>query len=384
MSGILKCPGRILLASGLFLLGSGWSVFPLEAQELPLKRNLPGTDSIVCPEVDLGARPSDEERAEASRLGSEANNEVILGSLERARDFLVRAIELDPLSPLLAYRLGRVHEDLGEVDPAITQFCRALALGSREEGIGDAEPRIEALARARQPQIPEEAQSDFLNGLLRADLGQLDGALEAFSAAFGSAPDWADPIYNRAIIHARLGNREAAVADFQEYLNLQPNAPDAILVSQRIGQLQTPPAAPISGGTAFGVGLLIPGMGQFYSGRALGGITVLSLAGGALAAGLLVEKVEVGCVGSTPSGDCPPDRIIPNTEKTTNPYLVPGLAVYAAVTVLGAIEAYFRVPEGGIRDGEMIGVDVGNARLSGPSLSASPTRLRLNLVRLTF
>jgi tetratricopeptide (TPR) repeat protein len=383
MSGITTCPGRLILATGLFILASGWGTSPLHGQELPLKRNVPGADSIVCPEVDLTVRPTEEERTQASRLGSDANNALTLGDQERARDLLVRAVELDPLSAELAYRFGRILEDLGEVDPAIDQFCRAQALGSREQGFGDARPRLQALARARQPQIPEEAKTEFMNGLLQADLGNLEGAVEAFGMAYQLAPVWADPIYNRAVIQSRLGSREEAVADFQEYLTLEPDAPDAITVSQRIGQLQAPPATPISGGAAFGVGLLIPGMGQFYSGRALGGVSVLSLAAGALAAGFLVEEVQVKCVGTAPSGgECPPDRII--SEETNKPYLIPGLAAYGVITLLGAIEAYVRLPDVVSGDDEAIGVDVGNARLSGLSLSTSGTQLKLNLVRVTF
>jgi hypothetical protein len=63
---------------------------------------------------------------------------------------------------------------------------------------------------------------------------------------------------------------------------------------------------------------------------------------------------------------------------------VPGLAVYGAITILGAIEAYFRVPNGGIQEAEVLGLDVGEARLSGFSVSASGSRLGLSLLRLTF
>jgi Flp pilus assembly protein TadD len=383
MSGIITRPGRLFLASGLFILASGLGNSPLHGQELPLKRNVPGADSIVCPEVDLSVRPTEEEQTEARRIGSDANNESILGDRERASELYARAVELDPLSAELAYRFGRVLEELGEVDSAITQFCRAQALGSREQGFGDARPRLQALARARQPQIPEEAKARFMSGLLQADLGELEGAVEAFGSAFQIAPAWADPIYNRAVIHARLGLGNEAVADFQEYLALAPNAPDAIAVSQRIGQLQAPSAAPVSGGAAFGVGLLIPGMGQFYTGRALGGVSVLSLAAGALAAGFLVEEVKVRCVGTTPSGgECPPDRVI--SEETSKPYLIPGLAAYGVITILGALEAYMRLPEVGSRSDGAFGMDVGDARLSGLSLSANGTRLNVNLVRVVF
>ncbi len=376
--------GRSCLATGfIFLLFMGPGM-PLGAQDLSLKRALPGTDSIACPEVNPTVQPSQEEVAQATQLGSSAEQDLILGNQERARDLLARATELDPTSAELAYRYGRILESLDETEPAIEQFCRALALGSREQGIGDARPRLEALARAREPDLPEEARSAFLNGLLQADLGNLVGAAEAFGTTSLLAPDWADAVYNRGVIRIRLGQPESAVEDLQQYLALRPDAEDAILVSQRIGQLQIRPSSPVSPGTALGLGLVIPGMGQFYSGRALGGFSVLALAGGAFAAGFLIEEIEVRCVGSAPaSGDCPPDRFI--SEETTKPYMMYGLAAAGVVTVIGAIEAYFKAKRPGFGDpGEILAMEVGPARVIGPSLSVQGPRVNLNLLRVIF
>jgi tetratricopeptide (TPR) repeat protein len=356
----------------------------LEAQELPLKRDVPGTDSIVCPDFRPASQPSEEEMEQARRLGSDAEQALILGNQERARDLLARATELDPTSAELVYRYGRALESLGETEPAIQQFCRALALGSREQGIGDARPRLEALARAREPELPEAARSRFLDGLLQADLGNLEGAAEAFGAAFRAAPDWADAVYNRGVIRIRQENSEAAAEDLQTYLDLRPNAADAILVSQRLGRLQSRPGASVSPGAALGLGLFIPGMGQFYSGRALGGFSVLALAGGAVATGFLVEKLEVRCVGgSPPGGDCPSDRVI--SEDTSKPYMTAGLVAAGVVTLVGAIEAYFNVRGSGDEvDGELVSFDAGGARIVGPTVAAKGTRLHINLVKVAF
>ena len=375
---------RTFLATGLIFLLCWGSGTTLGAQQLPLKRALPGSDSIACAEVDATVRPAPEELDQASRLGSEADQEVMLGNQQRARDLLARATELDPTSAELAYRYGRILESLGETEPAIDQFCRALGLGSREQGIGDARPRLEALARARDPELPEEARDVFLNGLLQADLGNLAGADEAFGTALLAAPDWADAAYNRGIIRIRMGQPDSAVEDLQRYLALKPNADDANLVSQRIGQLQVRPSSPVSPGTALGLGLVIPGMGQFYTGRALGGLSVLAVAGGAIAAGFLIEEVQVKCVGSAPSsGDCPPDRFI--SEETTKPYMTYGLVAAGVVAVLGAVEAYFKAKQPDLGDpGEIVAIDVGSTRVTGPGFSVRGSRLNLNLLRVTF
>lgn len=384
MSETKSFRGKSRFAAGLLVSLILGTAPGLVGQELLLKRDLPGTDSISCPELDPNVQASPEETQQAARLGSDSEQALILGDQERARDLLARATELDPTSAELAYRYGRTLESLGETEPAIDQFCRALGLGSREQGIGDARPRLEALARAREPELPEEARSEFLNGLLQVNLGNLEGAERSFGAAFGLAPDWADAVYNRGIIRIRMGNPDMAVEDLQQYLTLNPNGNDAILVSQRIGQLQIRQTSSVSPGTALGLGIPLPGMGQFYSGRALGGMTVLALAGGALAAGFLIEEVTVRCVGSPPSGgECPADRVI--SKDTSSPYKMHGLIAAGVISVAGAVEAYIKAKRGGDgAPGEIVAVRAGNARIAGPTFSANGPRLNINLVKVTF
>jgi len=384
----------------------------LPAQELQLKRQVPGTDSVTCPPLPPPEVPGAEERAEASRLASSAEQSLILGDTDRAREFLARATDLDPSSAELAYRYGRILEELQETTLAEEQFCRALVLAPGETGMEDVRSRLEALARARQPRVPPEARNAFLDGLLQADLRRWPAAEQAFGSALRVAPDWAEAVYNRGVIRSRMGNTGGAVADFQQYLALRPDAEDAILLSRRMGQLQAPGPPPRPGATLT-LGLIFPGMGQFYSGRALGGFTVLGLAGGAAAAGILIERLTVRCVGSVPpGGSCPPDRFI--EEVPDRPYLLHGLAAAGAITFIGAVEAFVRarggrgeaaagpspLPTAGApleegagqrvseldSPGELKPLDrapVG-VRIVGPTVDYRGSRLSFNLVRIRF
>ena len=366
----------------LFLLILGWTG-SLDAQELTLKRALPGGDGFSCPSFEPSASPDGEERIEAGRLGSNADQALILGEVERARDLMARATELDPTSSELAYRYARVLEELSAWSEAIDQFCRSVALGSESEEIGDAPTRIQAILEMERAQIPEVAIERFQAGVSQADRGELDSALQSFGSAWESAPSWADAVYNRGIVQARLGRVEAAAADLEAYLALRPGAEDAILVSQRIGQLRSLTDLP-SPSAALTLGLLFPGAGQFYSRRAWGGLTVLTLAAGAAAAGFLIEEVSVLCVGSVGGGEeCPPDRVI--GEEVDTPYLVHGLVAAGAVTVLGAVESFIRARQRGRREvGALVAMELGSANLLAPSLSAQGPRIHLNLVRVTF
>lgn len=333
--------------------------------------------------MDPATQPEPEEQAQARVLGSNADQALILGDQARARDLLARATELDPSSAELAYRYARILEDLGEFPQAIAGFCTALSLGAEDLGIEDARSRLDNLVEAAQPRIPDSAMADFSRGLAEADQGRLQAAADAFGSAQRGAPAWGDPLYNRAIILDRLGDLEGAVSEFQRYLTTFPEGEDAMTVSQRIGQLQSSGPLP-SAGSTLALGIVLPGMGQFYSGRAKGGLAVLGLVGGALAAGFLIEEVETFCVGAvTGGGSCPPERVI--SEKTNKPYMTHSLIAAGAISLIGALEAFLKVRgSDAAGDGNLLALDVGQTRLLGPSVSARGPRLTLSLVQVTF
>lgn len=379
----LKAELRLLLTAVSVFLALWASVDTLEGQTLGLKRQIPGSGSFSCPHLQEPPPPTQEERMEAGRLGSAADQALILGDLERARDLLARATELDPFSSDLAYRHARVLEDLGAWEEAVEAFCRVQALGSGTDGIRDAPTRLMAILDRERGQIPQDALDAFKEGISEADAGRDQRAFIAFQQASQQAPSWPDAIYNRGIIQARIGRVEEATADLQRYLDLSPEAEDAILVSQRIGQLRSLASLPRPTG-ALSLGILFPGGGQFYSGRTWQGLSVLSLAAGAIAAGLLIEEVTVKCVGGVSGGgDCPPDRVV--GESSDTPYLAYGLAAAGAVSFLGALEAFFKARRRRAEElGALIAFDLGNSRILIPTVASRGSRLQLQLVQVTF
>ena len=360
----------------------------LAAQELSLKRDHPGAGPFVCPAVTIPAPPSGEERLQATQLGSSADQAVVQGDLSRAATLLARATELDPSSIELAYRRARVLEDLGDRPGAIDSYCRVVAAGSTDDAATDAETRLQALADERWIGISDEAAEAFQLGLSSADRGQFSDAAVSFGAALAEAPRWADAVFNRAIVFDRMGRGQEALADLRRYLELRPDAADAVAVSGRIGQLQGVAAAAPSAGTALLLGLIVPGMGQFYSGREVGGFTFLSLAAGAAAAGFLIKEVQVECLVTVePGEDCPGGQVFRDTVD--RPYLLPGLGVAAGVAVIGAIEAFVKARRRGAAGGQPTSSPdsrpaPGEVRLAWPGVSQRGDRIDLNLVRVRF
>ncbi len=216
-----------------------WIASPLAAQELPLKREAPGVGPYACPAVPLGDPPNEEEAAQARQLASTAAQSLILGDLERARALLDRATELDPSSAELAYRHARVLEEMGEREAAVSEFCRVLAVNPEAEGVDDARTRLETLAGSNEAPYPPSAVAEFEKAVQWAQAGFLQSALTSFGSVLQQAPTWAEAVYDRAIVASRLGRTTDAVRDLRRYLELRPGAPDAIAVSQRIGELQS-------------------------------------------------------------------------------------------------------------------------------------------------
>jgi TM2 domain-containing membrane protein YozV len=143
---------------------------------------------------------------------------------------------------------------------------------------------------------------------------------------------------------------------------------EAYLDARRIRQGPAAPRPNPATSLALGV---IPGMGQFYSGRPAAGLTVLTLASGAAATGFLHE------------------------EGRGRGLFEQGLIAAGAITVIGAIEAYINTPAGssiGAGGAGASGADIdahtepapGTWVLHGPMLVGGGPGLGMRLLGLSF
>jgi len=371
----------LLSATGVLV---GAAAAPLTAQELSLRRDLPGSGRFSCPSAEPPTDSDPRARAQAAELASSAARSVILDDLPRARALLDRAVALDPASAELAYNRARILEDLGESEAAIGDYCRVQSTAP-DGRFDDVAARIEVLAEAGHGAVPRAAVRAARTALSAADAGNFERAAAAFGEAMAAAPTWPDAAYNRGVVHARLGRYEEAMTDFHRYLELRPDARNSLEVSQRIGQLEslavlgTP-----SPGTALTLGVLFPGMGQFYSGRGVGGVTVLSLAAGAVAAGFLVQEVNVLCLDPVGPGEsCPPSDVV--ARETVRPHLKPALGAAVVVALLGAVEAYGAASSRrNVARQAASPADTRRPVLRGPSVEARGAAVDLNFFRVEF
>jgi hypothetical protein len=196
-------------------------------------------------------------------------------------------------------------------------------------------------------------------------------------------------VYNRAIILEQLGRIPESVAEFRRYLQLTPSEVDSTVVdvSARIGMLEGVLAAPTpSPGSALALGVLFPGMGQYYSGRNRAGTVVLGVAAAAIVAGIVVKEVTIQCTAPVgPGEDCPPGMV--HAETTRRPILGPALIGTGVVAIGAAVEAYVRARRARNEQAEALGATSAStrgARIVGPSITASRGRVDLSFLQLRF
>jgi tetratricopeptide (TPR) repeat protein len=352
-----------------------------------LQRSYPGPGPFECPALVTPVTPTEDEEVRARQLASDAIESSILGDLEGARTLLAEATAADGTSAELAYRHARALEDVGLLDPAILEYCRALSLGSGQTDIQDSRVRLDALYDVIRERLSDRALGAFVSGLSRADVGLHVEAVESFSVAIEESPQWAAAVYNRAVVLEAMGLFRESLADYRRYLELTPSEVDAVVVSvsERIGMIEGELTRPTPNPTsALALGVLFPGMGQYYAGRGRAGTLVLSGAAAVIVAGLMVKEVTVRCLVPAEGGDCPPDQVV--DEMSRRPYLWPAVGVTGAVMLGAAIEAWVRArraraeqpvpfePEAAAR----------GIRFDGPSIEARGGRVDLSVLQLRF
>ena len=318
---------------------------PVTAQELPFRTAYQEVDPR-CPSWEPPARTGERMRDAARELSTGANQALIVGDLDEARSLFEQAAQLDGGSAELHYGLARVLEQMGRPAAALAAYCRVLTLesdGSEASGaVADARLRRDALMDSLSLDVPYTARVVFDRGARSVSDGDHAKAAEEFRMAVERAPRWPAAVYNEGVALDRSGRSAEAAGRFARYLELAPDADDAVEVARRIGQLERAGgSAGADAEVALALGLVVPGFGQLYSGRSTAGVVVLSAVAGAVAAGFLVREADVRCLSTPePGGACPAEDVV--SRSVSKPYLTPALVAAGAVTVLAAVEAWIR------------------------------------------
>lgn len=377
----LSCLNFLSITTILFLASPG------ESQVVDIKRELPSSVAPICPAIPpVDVIPSAEQRAEADRLVARATQLAMVGDQETVVDLLKEAETLNPASPDVAYRLGRAAHEAGQETEAGQYYCRYLALAPGAEDGDEVRTMVAEVLPPAAPLYDENAELRFLSGVQAWDRGQVPVAYEAFSDAVLLAPRLAVAHYNRGVVAAYLERNAQASSDLETYLDLNPAASDRDLVEDWRGYLVAPVEYRSASGALAG-GLLLPGLGQFMTGSSGSGAALLALGGGAAALGVGYKTVNVQCL-ARPDGDtCPEGQIL--SESVERDYLIPGLAAYGGLALIGAVLAYRKANRdnrravGASRFRPSPGAR-GGADLEGPAFYAEGARIGVRWFRISF
>ena len=303
-----------------------------------LKRELPAAaPQALCPVVPAAEPPSDADRRQARDLAMRGKQAAILGDRASARDQLARATALDPTDADLAYQYARAVEATGAGADAAKAYCRFLTLAPTAPEASDVRERVAAFAPPPRSVVSDSALTRFRAGLAAYDGRDMRAAETAFDSVTMIEPNWADAYYDRALTRVAQRHLTDAANDFEQYLRLKPEADDRAAVVARIDALRR---ATLSPGRALSLGLVVPGGGQFYTGRPTRGLLTL----GAVSLGIgcaMQQRTTQTMVTQTavdPFGN--PYTFQSARYSTNRPCLVPGLLAAAAVAITSAYDAY--------------------------------------------
>jgi len=286
--------------------------------------------------ASLPTAPTSAQRERARGLAEAGRQAAISGDRTLALSQLRQAAALDPTNADLAYQLARDYETAGDRANAAKEYCRLLAVAPEVPEAAEARDRVAALSPPRAAS-PSRASTLFAGGVAAYEHARMADAEAMFGSTITTEPTWADAYYDRALARIAMGDRSRAASDFDAYLQLEPRADDRAQVRVWIESLRRPqPSAPV----ALGLGLIVPGGGQFYTRRPVHGTIV---AAGALAAvGFALQprtkRTSVQETASDPFGNS--YTYLATRRTTDRPYLIPGLAAAGAFALTSAVEAF--------------------------------------------
>lgn len=219
------------------------SVAPADAASGPVDAG-GGTDAPATTDGPAGAS------GEASALYQQAVAAFGRNDLQTAARLFSEAWDRSP-SVELAFNAGRAYERLGDVENGTRFFQRVLDGSPSATLRADVTARMASLRdferRSREgfAQLPpasdaiaREAMTWFQRGITAFRGGRYQVALQAFEAARQYNADLPELAFNLAMTHERMHHNGEAVAGFQTYLGLRPDAPDRARIEARIRELQ--------------------------------------------------------------------------------------------------------------------------------------------------
>jgi tetratricopeptide (TPR) repeat protein len=193
---------------------------------------LPYNQAVATAEA--GNDPAEQLRTYYER----GNTHFAIGAYTEAISDYTRVIVLKPTHARAYNNRALVYDTLGQPEQAIADYSAAIrhdpdylrAYENRlnlRERIGDQAGMAEDYAHLAR--LDEEHRADYLyqRATLLYDLGDMEGARQAYDATLAANPKHVDALYERAQMKFRAGEVESAIVDLSNALRLSPRALNA-------------------------------------------------------------------------------------------------------------------------------------------------------------
>jgi tetratricopeptide (TPR) repeat protein len=183
-----------------------------------------------------------------------------------------------------------------------------------------------------------------------AILGDRAAAREQLRQAASLDPRDPDLAYQLARANDAAGAATDAASEYCRYLSLAPDGAEAAEARERVAILAPPARAAaatavtrLSPTRALSLGLVVPGGGQFYTGRPVAGALAFTAAAAGVACALSQRTKFVAVQESAidPFGN--PYTFTATRPTSSRPCLFPGLVLAGAIGATSAVEAYHHV-----------------------------------------
>ena len=174
-----------------------------------------------------------------------------MGELERARDFMHRAEEIDPDYILTRFSLTELYAERGEfqraleygesvltsekqvtffpVDDDEVTYSTLCLCGRSSQALGDYSGGESYFRRASEVPVPRRSEALGSLSDLRKSRGDSDGARQALEEASALDPQNAKHIFNLGMLSLDNRDFDAATSSFEHVLELTPNYGPALL-----------------------------------------------------------------------------------------------------------------------------------------------------------
>ncbi len=159
--------------------------------------------------IERGKRESREDRSFAYTNRGNAYDDK--GEVDRAIADYTKAIALDPNYAIAYTNRGLTYEKKGEVDRAIADYTKAIALD------------------------PNYAIAYTNRGAAYYSKGEVDRAIADFDETIKRNPNYAITYTNRGYAYEKKGDKDQAIADFRKALEINPSTQDAKDSLKRLG-----------------------------------------------------------------------------------------------------------------------------------------------------